>query len=414
MMSKESKMISAAYKLGVNYLPSEYFVFFWDHFPENIIQRDFIWLSDKGYQVVRIFLLWEAFQPHPKRIKIKALKNLERLIQRAAENNLNLIPTLFVGHMSGLNFLPSWLLQKGENVSPFPIYAKGKITSQSPRNFFKDQELIQAQQALVKEIAEVLKDYPHILALDLGNEPSNVYLPDEEDLGRWLEEMVSEIKSRASIPVTIGLHQEDLLRKSAFAPGLVQKYCDFLSMHVYPFYLPFLEINLDPSFPLFIWLLTQWLSGQDKEVMIEEMGAASEPLKEEMKTSQLKRNNFKGIKLFQEEEIAEYYRRSLSLLFSFGAKMVLLWCYSDYGPAWWDKPPFKEKVHERYFGLKSWTGREKPYSRVGQEININQFRQPNFSWIDLEREAYFENPKENMRKLFISFKRWLKQEADLS
>lgn len=409
MMSKELTMTSAAYKLGVNYLPAEFFVFFWDDFREEIVQRDFNWLSERGYRVIRFFLLWEAFQPHPKRIKIKALKNLARLVQRAAENNLHLIPTLFVGHMSGLNFLPSWVLQKAKTKGPFPIYSKGKIRNLSPRNFFKDQELIDPQRALVKEITEVLRDYPNIMAIDLGNEPSNVYLPEEEDLGQWLEVMVGEIKSRASTPVTIGLHQEDLLRKSAFAPSLVQKYCDVLSMHIYPFYLPFLQINLDPSFPLFIWLLTQWLSGQNKEVMIEEMGAASLPLKEEMKSIPLKMDDFKGSKLFKEEEIADYYKKSLSLLISFGVKMILLWCYSDYVPTWWDKPPFNEKIHERYFGLRSWTGREKPYSRVAQEIKINQFRQPNFSWIDLERDAYFEHPKENMRRLFIRFKSWLEQ-----
>ena len=38
----------------------------------------------------------------------------------------------------------------------------------------------------------------------------------------------------------------------------------------------------------------------------------------------------------------------------------MLWCYTDYDPAIWEKPPLDLAVHERSFGLWRADGSPKP------------------------------------------------------
>jgi hypothetical protein len=62
----------------------------------------------------------------------------------------------------------------------------------------------------------------------------------------WLEEMASELKKRnESVPVTLGLHQEDLEEDRKMGPREVAVFCDFLSMHTYSIYAKWADSHLD-------------------------------------------------------------------------------------------------------------------------------------------------------------------------
>lgn len=345
--------------------------------------------------MVRVFLLWEAFQPEPKRVENSALKNLTRLCDAAHDDGLKVILTLFVGHLSGINLLPLWLLEGKKVEQRFPIYCSGRLCEANILDFFRERELRKAQKLLLREVAGALEHHPAVFAFDLGNEPSNLLVPMEDYLRLWLEDMAEEAKRYDDVPVTVGLHQEDLLRREGFNPGIVKDYTDFLSIHAYPFYLPFMDVQLDETFPLFICELTGWLSGSEKKVVLEELGAPSEP---PMDTE-------RGVvSLFHEEEIERYLSGALRLVFSSGIDVALLWCFSDYDRPLWDTPPFDRNVHERFFGLRRFDGKEKSYANLKKQLKIGPRRRVAQEWIDVERDEYFRDPASHMKRLFERFK----------
>jgi hypothetical protein len=51
-------------------------------------------------KIVRIFLLWDDFQPEPDSVSKEALENLATVADIAGDNDLGLDVTFFTGHMS--------------------------------------------------------------------------------------------------------------------------------------------------------------------------------------------------------------------------------------------------------------------------------------------------------------------------
>ena len=85
-------------------------MFMWREFDRSAIDEDLASIRDLGISSVKIFLMWEDFQPEPKKIPATMLDRLVDLLDMAEDRNLEVMATLFTGHMSGLNWLPPWML----------------------------------------------------------------------------------------------------------------------------------------------------------------------------------------------------------------------------------------------------------------------------------------------------------------
>jgi len=64
----------------------------WQLFDEDEVNRDFARLRETGFDSVRIFLLWEDFQPAPHRVSEQALTRLVRVADAAQDNDLESAP----------------------------------------------------------------------------------------------------------------------------------------------------------------------------------------------------------------------------------------------------------------------------------------------------------------------------------
>jgi endo-1,4-beta-mannosidase len=377
---------------GVNYWPTESAMNWWHRFDAGVVKEDFSRIRDAGLGVVRIFLLWEDFQPHPKKISTKVLDQLVTVIEIGHENRLQLIPTLFTGHMSGMNYLPAWMLELKESEDRFPVFSEGKKKKASIRNFYTDKEIVAAQKLFIREVSGALQGHPALWAWDLGNEPSNIVLPpSRNDALAWLEEMVCELKKRdETIPVTLGLHQEDLEEDRRMGPKEVASFCDFLSMHTYSIYARWADGPLDGDVSPFLGLLTYWLGS--KEVMIEEVGVSSSTLVEEELT-------------VSEDKAFDYYQRLLPRLTRFGFLGVLFWCYGDYAKRLWDQAPFNEKKHERYFGLFHEDRSPKSFVPLLKSLQAEkEASSVSLDWIDIEPDDYFHDPAKHLSRLYRMFR----------
>jgi endo-1,4-beta-mannosidase len=81
-------------------------MYWWQDFDAAEVEQDFSRLADARFQVVRVFLTWEDFQPAPSRVSTGCLNHLVAVADVAANCKIMIQPTFFCGHMSGVNWIP--------------------------------------------------------------------------------------------------------------------------------------------------------------------------------------------------------------------------------------------------------------------------------------------------------------------
>ena len=75
----------ADFILGINYWPRRKAMFWWSNFDPDEVREEFTVIKEVGLSLVRIFLLWEDWQPAPDTVNPKALQNLKTVADIAAE-----------------------------------------------------------------------------------------------------------------------------------------------------------------------------------------------------------------------------------------------------------------------------------------------------------------------------------------
>lgn len=395
------------FPLGVNYWPAAKAMYWWQNFDKAEVEQDFRRLAAAGFQVVRIFLIWEDFQPVPDKVSSRSLDCLVAVADLAAGCGIKIQPTFFCGHMSGVNWMPGWMLA-GHDRGRFPVMSQGQLRYLGIRNFYSHQEIIEAQKLQCREVAQALRGHQTLWAYDLGNESSNCVVPKDSQAARdWLAAMVGELKRVSDVPVTIGLHAEDLEDDRRLGPAEAAQYCDFLCMHGYPFYLDWVNHPLEVEVLPFLGLITGWLGG--KRVLFQEFGVSDRILERECSGD-------------IEAAGAFYYERALHLLQRAGMWGAFAWCYSDYQPHLFDKPPLKENPHERSFGLFKSDGSPKKAVGVFQEFarGVKEAADTgdaawDLSWLKGEdQDRFYHNPRLEIERLYRKYKEWLAGSNDCS
>ena len=363
----DSAAPSTPFLLGVNYWPRRKAMTWWSDFDADEVRVEFGVIADLGMTVVRIFLMWEDFQPHADRVSEQALENLERVCDIAAELDLELDVTFFTGHMSGPNWAPSWMLLPDE---PMPervnqVLSGGVVVDCAIRNPFADPLVIEAERLLVDRVVSRFRAHPAIGIWNLGNEPDNFAWPPDHERGRaWVAEMAAQIRTLdPTHPITCGLHVESLQIDNGLRVGDVFGEVDLAVMHGYPMYSEWSRGELDPWFVPFMCSLTSALCG--KPTLAEEFGACTEAPGLPSRTWNwvaygAARRQF----MSSETDYAEYLEHVLQNLLTVGSTGAMLWCFADYAPELWNRPPCDHAIHERFFGLVRPDGSLKPHARV--------------------------------------------------
>src|SRR5688572_15492147 len=333
-------MTDQPFTLGVNYWPRRKAMYWWSDFDPAEVDDEFAVIRELGMNVVRIFLLWDDFQPEPTSVDKTALANLIRVADIAAKHNLGLDVTFFTGHMSGPNWAPRWLLEgRKDFASPYfgwvrQVVSQGKIVPDGNyRNMFTDPQALGAERLLLRTVVGALKDHPAIWMWNLGNEPDLFAWPSDDSAGRtWVFEMTSLIKSiDTDHPVTIGLHGGSLNENNGLRVDYLFAETDVAVMHGYPMYTDWARGPLDPDYLPVVCALTASLAG--KPVLMEEFGGCTEaPGKPssiwEWTAYGKPRKQF----MASEEDFAEFIRKSLVALQESGALGAMVWCFADYIP----------------------------------------------------------------------------------
>ena len=199
--------------IGFNYWPSATGVHCWKRFDLDEWKEDFRAIAARGYNTVRLFLLWEDFQHAEDTVDETQLGNLAAVCAAAAECDLWVVPTMFQGWMSGTNFDPPW--RKG-------------------RNHVRDPEMRKAMLLLARAVAKTLREAGNFLAMDYANEIDCI-CPDVNDASvrGWTEDLADAIRAeRPGTIVTNGTAVNPFRSASKWSFGAQE--IDFMCVHGYP------------------------------------------------------------------------------------------------------------------------------------------------------------------------------------
>ena len=405
-MTKEACSEPSPFRLGVNYWPATSAMAFWKCWDDGIVAEDFRRIRGAGFDSVRLFLTWEDFQTDLGVVNSEALARLVETVDLAKNAELNVMPTLFTGHMSGANFLPVWAVESTKESSRFRNVCDGQVVPGLPKNWFTDAEILRAQVRLAGACAAALNGHPALIAWDLGNENSNCAVPPNKESARaWLSAVTETIrKNDPAASVTIGIHMEDLEEDRHLGPAEAAEFCDFLTMHGYPGYASFADGPTDERLLPFLAQLTRFL-GNDKDVFFTEFGVPSRSL---LSVPPVRGADSETTQpaLVSEIEAAQYIGRGLEALQQCGAIGAMTWCYSDYSPTLFDTPPFDLAPHERSFGMFRANGRDKPAVEAVHEFSLQNplvSRCPLVAasrFIDVTAQEYLRAPQPHLARLF--------------
>lgn len=395
-------MIGEKFLLGINYWPRHKAMYWWKDFSETEVEEEFNEITSLNLSYVRIFLLWEDFQPKANQIYGRALKNLEMVMEIAESLGLKIILTLFVGHMTSVNWIPSWALS-GSRKSSFRTICGEMIVDKGIGYLYGDRQLLEVQMRFIRTVVPKLIKYPSLFGWDIGNEVTNLLLPRSPgDLDFWISTLSSEIKKLDPVhPLTMGLHQQDLEEDRYIRlkdiPSL-----DFLSMHGYSIYSKWIENPLDYHVPPFLSFLAQRL--WNKRVLLQEFGV---PTKKDSGWVEFPRgNSVEKVYVASEEEGKSYYTNVLNLSYKSGVLGEFIWSFSDYDEKLRDIPPFDLSPHELYFGITRSDGSLKPMGETLRDFGAEKkdIQRPPEHVFDIDEREYFTDPRHNLLSLFKRYK----------
>jgi endo-1,4-beta-mannosidase len=395
---------SERFRLGVNYWPARTAMGWWTDFDDVEVGTDFARMAAAGFDSVRVFLIWEDFQPAPTRVNTGMLDRLVTVADLAGRAGLAVMPTLFTGHMSGVNWIPAWALGGSDGDDRFRVVSGGRLTGTGLRNWYTDPEVGGAQALLAGEAASALAGHDAVWAWDLGNENSNCVRPPRRSTAQdWLKRITATIRTAdPAVLVTIGLHMEDLEEDRMLGPGEAAGVCDFLTMHGYPIYARWAEGPTDEHLLPFLAHLTRWL-GRGRDVLFSEFGLPTyRPADPDGERARQESSSV----LVEEAAAAAYTERALSALRQAGCTGAMLWCYTDYLPAIWVNPPLDVAIHERSFGLWRADGSPKPSVDVVKAFTgVDKVGGPDgYEWIDIEPDEFRAIPGVHLPRLYHRYR----------
>jgi endo-1,4-beta-mannosidase len=393
---------------GVNYWPRRKAMFWWSDFDAAEVQEEFAIIASLGMQMVRLFLLWEDWQPTSDSVSPACLKHLETVCDIAQSLGLRLNITFFTGHMSGPNWSPSWLLDRSQpNTGYRQIISGGTMVPHPYRNYFTEQDAWNAQLLHLSTVVKALHQHSAVAVWNLGNEPDLFAIaPDRETGVRWLREMTDTIKAIDPVhEVTCGLHVGSLANPAAPHINDAFQIVDTAVMHAYPMYVPWARGPLDPDFVPYCCALTSALCG--KPTMMEEFGGCTVGPGEPAAVWEWTRFGTPHKQyMASEEDLATYLEAVLPRLVEVGATGALLWCYADYAPELWNRPPCDESIHERFFGLVRPDGSLKPHAEVIRRFNATHpIVKPATRTVtlDITPEEFYANPAHHWQRLYETY-----------
>ncbi len=350
-MSEKSNF-NNVFMLGVNFWPRSSGVRMWKNFDREEIDSAFAQVKAMGMDTVRVFPLWDDFQPiyelpgcgniprstgfrhdwnvTPRKnyemVDPERMAEFDILLDLAKKHQLKVIVALLTAWMSGTLFNPMW---------------------KNGRNLFSHPYMVKYQVLYCRAFARRYANRPEIIAWEYGNEQNCVDSCDSpETAWMWLHALAAELRlNDPATPVASGMHGLVNIPDSGSPWGIEEQAdaVDLLTTHPYPPFTPkcFMDRMTDIRSNLHATAESAYVGDLGlRPVLCEETGTL-------------------GRSLLSEELTAAYLRLRLYSLFANGVKGCLWWCYSDF--ACKHQLPYRDvQMENDGLGLTAVDGRVKP------------------------------------------------------
>jgi endo-1,4-beta-mannosidase len=368
-----------AFLLGVNYWPRRSAMYMWERFDLGELREDFARIKSLGLHVVRFFVMWDDFQPQPDAMDRTMLAHFDAVMDAIAAADLQAMPTFFTGHMSGVNYLPEWALDRNRPHGRFRTFGRGLRELPWGAGNFYTGPLLEASRLHVRAIGERCLDHPALYMWDLGNEFSNLRSADSPaQSADWARRLTDDLFDVSHAPVTAGNHGEDVTEDRGIRPSSFCAPFGCAVMHGYSVYSDFARSRTDPEVVPFLCQLWQSMSG--KAVLFNEFGNPTCPPgtvspydrvplpgEPQPEARDLPRDAAPYACL-TEDEMAAYCTQVLERLQRRGALGAFWWNWADYAPELASTPPFDKAPHELTFGMIRSDGTLKPVAHALQQF----------------------------------------------
>jgi hypothetical protein len=169
---------------------------------------------------------------------------------------------------------------------------------------------------------------------------------------------------------------------------------------------PWARSPLDPDLVPFACALTTALCG--KAALMEEFGGCTAlPGEASQRWSWTAYGQPRNLFMAAEEDLADYIAAVLPRLLEVGSTGAVLWCFADYAPELWHKPPCDESRHERFFGLVRPDGSLKPHAEVVRAFAATgptvQSPPRRTLRLGMTPDEFYQGPMRHMTRLYQDF-----------
>ena len=386
------------FELGINYWPRRSAMYMWEEFDLGEVRDDMTHIAGMGFDVVRVFARTKDFLPGPSSVDAGMIARLVKVVRAAADAGLKVVPTLIVLNMSGTIWWPSWMLNE-----------QGR-----PADIFSDPVVLRSQALFAETCGTSLAGDAAIRGFDLANEIDDAQLPRSREAGcTWASLLAGVIRTASpGAQIRIGAHLPSLTTDNNMRVDDLACIVDEDVMHAYPLYSDFARSFLDPELVPFSCALTAGLSGAGRRTLMQEFGMCTAP---KGSTGRTITDDFLGAPrsayLASEDEQASYYEAVVERLFATGAAGAYAWCYCDYDPQLFGRPPLATAVRERTFGIVRADGSEKAaatvFRRLRERRDAGTLVQSTVSQVlDVSADEYYRAPAKHFGRLYA---KWVEQ-----
>ena len=339
---------SGTFFTGCNYWASNAGLHMWTNWDVNVVEDDFKRLRDNNIRYIRIFPLWNEFQPltmhrgcrgEDRELRFREepidystdsgragvdtlmIERFETVLDLAKKYGISVIIGLITGWMSGRWFVPPAFEGKNPICDPFVIKWEIKYVDYLVRRF---------------------NDHTAIVGWDLGNECNCLgAASDSSSAYAWSAAITNTIKKNDNTrPVISGMHS--LIPEETWSPEDQGEILDVLCTHPYPLFTPYCgtdPLNEQKSILHSTAETVMYESIGGKPAFVEEIGTL-------------------GNMVANKSVAADYTRAVLWSLWANNCKGFMWWCANEQSHL--TKTPYDWDSVERELGFFNLDGTPKP------------------------------------------------------
>jgi endo-1,4-beta-mannosidase len=355
------------FPFGFNYWPRDMAVYLWDEYDSKVIEREMNLIAELGANCIRIFIRWEDLNPKKDVINESFFPKFDDFLIHAKRNSIKVIPTLLIGHMSGQDWFPDWLIvdesemEKGDiNYQNIEMPPRGEKTG-AIRDIYMDKKALKNSKLQLKSILERYKENTTILSYDLSNENQYWMEPVTPEIGaEYVHEMVAFMKSiDPNHPITYGMGKPDESSGfNSFGQNSFSGYLDYYAVHVYPEFLyPMSSEIVDFYVSYRVAYECTIAKISSIPVQLQEFGLSDMffPLIDEDVRNKL---------------IYGYFNMAFwDVILNETTAGVLTWDFCDFLPSLKERNPYAHKKFELYFGAVNHEYKIKPAGKAFQRFS---------------------------------------------